>query len=176
MKWEWGPILSLDLATRLGFCEGIPGGVPRYGSFTLPSTGEDIGPFLKAYHEWLIGMLAFGPKLVTYETPILGGNKMNFNTVEKLVGLSNHTQFVCCMKGIEYGSIRVQENKKFFAGHGHAQKPDMMAAARRYGLDPKTTDEADAIGLWAYTVNLRARQYDDRFSLGLAGARPLEAA
>lgn len=176
--WEWGPILSLDLATRIGFCEGIPGGMPRYGSFTLPSTGDDQGPFLSAFHEWLVGMLSFRPKLVTFECPIMagGGARTQFSTVEKLVGLSNHTQFVCHMKGIEYGSITVQANKRFFTGNGAAKKSDMLAAARLYGLNPLTSDEADAIGLWAYTVNMRARQYDDRFSLGLAGARPLEAA
>jgi len=174
--WEWGPIISLDLATRVGVCEGIPGGVPRLSSITLPSTGDDVGEFLCAYHEWLISLLAFRPKLVSFEVPVLGGAKMNVKTVEKLIGLSNHTQFVCRMKGIEYGAIGIQKNKQFLTGNARAQKDDMIAAARRYGMDPKCHDEADAFALWAYTVNLRARQYDDRFSLGLAGARPLVAA
>ena len=135
-------------------------------------------PFLKAYHEWLIGMLSFGPKLVTYEIRDPWRQQDELQYGRKLVGLSNHTQFVCCMKGSSTARSP-SRTTKVFAGHGRAEKSDMIAAARAYGLDPKTSDEADALGLWAFTVNLRARAYDDRFrSASLAPGlswRPREA-
>jgi Holliday junction resolvasome RuvABC endonuclease subunit len=37
--------------------------------------------------------------------------------------------------------------KKFMTGKGNATKEEMIAAAKLRGFDPKTDDEADALGI-----------------------------
>lgn len=164
-------ILTLDLATRTGWCCGSPDESPRYGTKVLPSTGEDIGRFAAAYNEWLLDMIALeNPGLVVFEAPILAG-KTNLTTARKLTGLAWHTEFVCNLRQIRCAEHHLQQVKKFFTGNGRADKDDMVAAARRLGFDPKDDNAADAIGLWCCTVHERAPQHAARFKLGALGGR-----
>lgn len=163
-------ILTLDLATRTGWCCGAPDQAPRYGTKVLPSTGEDIGRFAYAYNEWLLDMITLeDPALVVFEAPVLTG-KTSLTTARKLYGLAWHTEFACSMRQVRCAEHHLQSVKKFFAGSGNATKDDMIAAARRLGFDPKDDNAADAIGLWCCTVHERAPQHAARFKLGALGA------
>lgn len=164
-------ILALDLGTSLGWACGSPEGEPRYGTKVLPSTGEDIGRFAYAYNEWLLDMITLeSPALVVFEAPVLTG-KTSLATARKLYGLAWHTEFACSLRQIRCMEHHLQSVKKFFAGNGRAEKPEMIAAAHRHGWDPKTHDAADALGLWACTVHEKAPQHGKRFALGALGGR-----
>lgn len=163
-------ILALDLGTSLGWACGAPDGEPRYGTKVLPSTGEDIGRFAYAYNEWLLDMLTLeSPGLVVFEAPVLTG-KTSLATARKLYGLAWHTEFLCSIRQVRCMEHHLQSVKKFFSGNGRAEKPEMMAAARRQGWDPKSYDAADALGLWACAVHEKAPQHAGRFQLGALGS------
>jgi len=162
-------ILALDLATRLGWAGGSPDGEPSYGTKVLPATGEDIGRFAQAYNEWLLDMITLeSPALIVFEAPILAG-KTTPATARKLMGLAWHTEFCCRLRDIRCAEHHLQSVKKFFAGHGNADKAAMIAAAQRQGWSPRDDNAADALGLWAATVHERAPRYAERFKLGVLG-------
>lgn len=166
-----GNILTLDLATNLGWTCGKPWEVPRFGHHVLPSTGENIGRFAAAFDDWLTGKLeAERPSLVVFEAPILPVQTTP-STVRKLTGLAWHTEFVCFGRRIECAEGRASSVRKLVVGSGKAKKPDVMHVCRRYGFKVETDDEADSIALWIFTVIKRAPEHAQRFSLGPLGAR-----
>jgi len=53
---------------------------------------------------------------------------------------------------IAESSVHVKTLKKFFAGHGHADKDAMIFAAKSRGFDPINDDEADALAVLAWCL------------------------
>ena len=160
-------LLCLDLATLTGFCHGAgdTGELPTIGSYRLPSTGDDLGRFLRTYRTWLTELLAgVEPELVVYESPVLH-NSTSLITVRKLNGLCGVTELVVGdlnadyrrqgVAEIELAEVSPTSVKKALTGNGRAEKADMIAAARLYGLNPACSDEADAFGVWLYAVRKR---------------------
>lgn len=166
-------ILALDLATKTGWCVGEHDAEPNFGTYALPKTDDDIGRFLVAFEDWLVGMMALeDPELVVFEAPIfLGGRNSNIMTARKLMGLANQTEVVCYRRGVTCREGHLQKVKKFFAGHGRAEKADMIAAARRFGFAVTDDNQADSVGLWCFTVHSRFLDQRHRWSLGQMGAR-----
>ncbi|WP_342163038.1 hypothetical protein [Methylobacterium sp. SD21] len=163
-------ILTLDLATRLGWACGSPDAEPHYGSYRLPSTGNGIGRFGDAYDQWLLDMITLeSPALVVFEAPFVS-NTGNANTARKLMGLCWQTEIACYRRDVqclEHGNNSI---KKTFAGHGFASKGDMIAACQRFGWDPKDDNAADALALWACVVDVKAPRFS-RLRLGPLGGR-----
>lgn len=54
---------------------------------------------------------------------------------------------VCLEKNITCTGFTVQAIKKFMTGKGNATKDEMISATRRFGFNPETDDEADAISI-----------------------------
>lgn len=54
---------------------------------------------------------------------------------------------VCFQQNIPCIGLTVQAIKKFMTGKGNATKEEMISATRRFGFNPKTDDEADAIAV-----------------------------
>lgn len=171
-----GNILSLDLASLLGWASGLPDSRPGFGSHQLPSTGDNVGRYIDAFDQWLQPMLDIeAPALVIYEAPSIF-MKTTPATVEKLVGLATHTQLACHRRGIRARSANPSQVKKFWTGSGKAKKEDMMAAARRCGFKIRDDNEADAVAIWHWaiecfgTAEQKARVQDLRFrgSMGAA--------
>jgi crossover junction endodeoxyribonuclease RuvC len=167
-----GPILSLDLATRIGFCVGAPGAMPVFGEHQLPSTAENIGAFACAYEDWLAARLAADkPELVIFEAPILP-QKTQLMTVRKLTGLAFETERLCTRAHIRCLEGRKSTVNKAFTGSGRASKDDTMAMARQYGFKVRGEDEADAVALWCFACLCYAPTAASNFNFGpLAAAR-----
>ena len=55
---------------------------------------------------------------------------------------------------IPYQGVPVGTIKKHATGKGNASKGEMIAAAREIGLNPETDDEADALALLHYAIDL----------------------
>lgn len=149
--------LALDLATSTGFCIGAAdtGEVPTLGHVRMPSTGPDVGQFLCAWQDWLEPKVReVGPTLVIFEAPILPA-QTQMATTRKLQGMAGVTEMVCHRAGIEVAEVATSQVKKSLTGSGRADKADMIAAARHYGFDPQTSDEADAFGIWLCALRLR---------------------
>lgn len=176
-------LLSLDLATRLGWAFGDAfEGEPVSGSFLLPSTGDDIGAFLKAYHLWLIARVAeFQPDIITMEAPLAATTKTTQTTLLKLWGLCSHTEFVAAFKGLPCRQIAAGEWKKGFVGRAGFGKPKTKAMLATYpvlqachqrGWDVTDDNEADALGQWTYAVRFVCPGREARFDPLARGRTP----
>jgi len=162
-------LLALDLSTNTGFAYGSPAGEPIFGTKKLPSTGDDIGRFSDAFVQWLDDLITLeGFDFMVFESPILSAGKTSAVTARKLMGLAVLTELVAFRRHIPCREGNLMTVKKFFAGSGRASKQDMINAAAKYGWYVRTDDEADALGLWAWSVtrltNVR------RFDMGMLGA------
>lgn len=167
-----GPILALDLATNTGFAFGVPGiKTPRSGRMSLPDRGAQLGTFALAFEDWLGPILDKGaPELVIFEAPILH-RKNALLVVRKLTGLCWSTEVMCKRRGILCREVNNLELKRFFAGHGWAQKYETIDVCRRYGWDPESDDEADALSIWALACFFYGGPAAaSRFALGPLGA------
>ena len=67
-------------------------------------------------------------------------------------GLRGVLLMYCETHGIKYLELANNTLKKHFAGHGFAKKTTMIDVARQFGYNPKTDDEADALGLLHYLL------------------------
>lgn len=166
--------LGLDLATNLGWCLGAGHDVPLFGSVRIPGE-DDIGAFAQFYSRWATAKLeqlkaaheALPPKLrVTerpmciFEAPVLPAGRFNphtqrlekaqtsIATTRKLQGMAWETEKLCRDLGVDCREEFLQTIKKGLSGHGQADKTDMIRAARRAGIEARTSDEADAFGVW----------------------------
>ena len=162
-------ILGLDIATNTGWCMGSGADTPALGSITMPSTGEEIGPFLDFYMRWLEAKLSLLKEaaaaektapLLVFEAPMLPKARWNpqtgrleqaptnITTTRKLQSLAGVTELLAFRAGVTVREEYLQTVKKGLTGNGKADKLDMMRGAKRAGLEPKTFDEADAFGVW----------------------------
>lgn len=165
-------IFALDLATQTGWCAGSGDGHPELGTLNLPRDAE-VGPFVSYYRKWLIMKLGeIQPSMVIFESPILPA-KANYDTLMKLYGLAVETDVVSHDLGIDCTRVMPSSVKLAVGGSGRADKADMMAAARRCGLSPKTYDEADAFGVWMYGLRCYAKQHQEAWDRRLYSARGL---
>lgn len=167
-------LLALDLATNTGACWGAGDDLPRLASERMPSTGDEVGPFLCAFEDW-IRMMVDGvqPRRIVFEAPVLPRAKINkftrkleggvsLITTRKLQGLAGVLEMVAHREGLACHEVQPAEAKKALTGRGGAKKHEMVAACRAYGLDPKTytvdgqpaSDEADAFGVWLHAIRI----------------------
>jgi crossover junction endodeoxyribonuclease RuvC len=125
-------VIGLDLATKTGWAVGDLGLVPALGTYTLPSTGEDIGLFLHTFDEWFAAfILRERPDAAFFEAPILS---QNTKTARKLMCLAGETERICVKNRVPVSDVNISSAKLFFAGHGHADKPMMVEAGHTHGF------------------------------------------
>lgn len=165
-------LLSLDLALKTGYAVGPSDGKPLFGAYRIPHSPEDLGACLQHFGEWLEDSIAVHqPRVVVFEAPIFNAGKTSLATARLLYSLAGVTELICRRARVICREANLMTVKKFWAGTGRADKSQMMEAARRYGFDVKTSDEADALAIWAYAVHLLAPKHAERFALGQVGAR-----
>lgn len=172
-------ILALDLATQTGWCFGETSERPTLGTLRLPSTGDEVGPFLDFFDQWLtMKFKSWDPAVVIFEAPILPGQFGNnsgpmtsIKTTRKLQGLASHLEFVCQRRSLECLETASATAKKA-VGSGKFKKPDVLAACKRCGFDPKSQDEADAFAIWMAGLRELDQNQSGRWdSLLLGGAQ-----
>lgn len=189
-------ILALDLATSTGWCSGAGDQTPAFGAVKMPDTGEEVGPFLDFWERWLTKKIDAvleeagldprerpeSPVYLIFEAPLLPKAKLDRQghlvqaptsvaTTRKLQGLAGVTEMVGFRRGLEVREVFLQTVKKELAGKGRADKADMMRAAKRCGLEVRTTDEADAFGVWLVGVRHYARQHQQAWDTKLWSGR-----
>jgi len=150
----------------------------------MPDTKEEVGPFLDFFYKWFATKLdEYQPKVVTFEAPFLPKARIDEHghlkqaptsmaVTRKLQGLAGVCEMVCFQKGIDVYEVNLGSVKSAMGGQRGAGKPDIMAAAKRCGMDPKNFDEADAFGVWIVTVRHYAKQYQHIWDQRLYGGRP----
>jgi Holliday junction resolvasome RuvABC endonuclease subunit len=151
-------LLALDLATHVGWAFfSERGATPKLGTWYAPKLPDRdrFGPIYSAFEGWLVRMIhTHAPSVIAFEAPILPRSKtfQKARAIRLSYGFAGSTEriaFEWQLRCIECAAASV---KLRLAGHGHAKKPAMVAAAIRHGCDVATEDEADAfgVGLLAY--------------------------
>ena len=151
-------VLTLDLATVVGYATWHPGRKPDYGHHILPKTNEDVGAFLNAYYEWWNELITeFKPDLVAFEAPWVGP-KTHQDVATKLFALAGFTEFLCHRAGYRCVSVNISSWRKHTLGIGGGPRDKMksltMKLMRALGFSPRTDDEADALGILIYIADL----------------------
>jgi len=96
--------------------------------------------------------------VVVIEAPILP-QTTSLATTRKLQGLAGVAEMVCYRRNVPIREVGLSTVKKELSGSGRGGKPDMMAAARRCGLQPSNFDEADALGVWLVSVRFYSKAF-----------------
>jgi hypothetical protein len=174
-----GPgILCLDTATTTGWAFARGHETPLFGTFTLPSCGENYGVFAAEFWRWLAGRIVrHEPRLVVYEKPIhLPTDKLH--TVRRLYSLATVIEMVCFTKGIRVESYGLDEIRTNFVGPLHRKrfpgrdniKRAVIAECRARGWNPNGDDDADALALLDLARVKHMPGYRSRTHLGLGCA------
>jgi hypothetical protein len=153
-----GPtLIFFDIATRLGWCEGVPGQRPVFGSYKM--RGEDSPAKHADMFRFVAGRFqAFKPRWVFFEAPLSRGQA----TARLLFGYCAVVEASSRLCGVEdIREIHVETVRKEFLGKGRPKggsdlKLAVIDECRRLGFDPKNDDEADAIAGWLVTCRIAA--------------------
>lgn len=165
-------LLGLDLASRLsGWCCGAGEGVPEVGAWPFPQVNGDYGLLLTTLEDYLqVAFQRFGVEAVAYEAPILiaRGNGRRYgdklSTLRLLYPMGAFVEWYCKRARVPCFEVSVTDIKKEVTGNSFAPKGDLVAIARKCGLQlpegPGAMDAADAFGAWL----LLLRHYDKAVS------------
>jgi crossover junction endodeoxyribonuclease RuvC len=175
-------ILGLDVATRCGWAYGDGSARPTFGHYEGEKCGDDLGPYFRAFRNWLHGMVtrlkalaeSWGQTLrVIFESPVFpkpflktapGRKPMivqhaSIKDRRRLYGLVSIVELVCGDLGVLCYEEPVQALKQALTGKGNAEKEDMVRAAKKMGCEVQVHDEADAIAAWLIGVRIYHRQH-----------------
>lgn len=146
MSDEPKPFLSLDLGTQMGW--GImTGDTINSGTVSFASRRFEGGGmrFLR-FQKWLDDTLEMLPTLgaVYFEEVHM---HRGTDAAHIYGGLLATMSAWCEVHKIPYQGISVGTIKKHATGKGNAGKPEMIAAAKAKGHNPKDDNEADAIAI-----------------------------
>lgn len=143
-------ILSLDAATKTGFCILKDGKIYESGTMDFSKKrGESNGAMFFRFRNWLSSILdnmCFD--LITYEQAHHRGGA----PTEICINLTGRIQEACAERKIEYAAVHSGTLKKWAAGSGRAEKSVMIEKARTFlDRDPIDDNEADAVLMAFYT-------------------------
>lgn len=177
--------LVLDLSTHTGFAVGDEAGVQDHGSFTLPSTGSDIGTFLSHYRAWLTKAVdAWAPGEIIFEMPILDTG-MSLPILRKLYGLCCMTELIAKDCGIKCGEANLIDIRRHFIGACRAprdvtcttgckrkqcgkckaerrkwMKESIVTMCRKRGFRPADDNDGDALALFSFVMSTRVPNFE----------------
>lgn len=147
-------IIALDLGTKCGWAIR-QGGVTTSGSqpFT-PQRFEGGGMRFLRFKRWLQEIAGTGTVSAIYFEEVR--RHMGVDAAHCYGGFMAHLTAWCEAQDpkIPYQGIPVGTIKKHYTGKGNADKPTMIAQARRRGHAPADDNEADALALLDYVLHL----------------------
>ncbi len=157
-----GGFLVLDLATQLGWAEGIPGEKPAYGTHRLAPEGSEPMAIFGGMIDFLGRRLqAFRYKMVVYEAPLdprFMGPRTNLNTARMLLGLPAIVEGVCYQCGVyNLREASVNDVRDHLLGYRPKKKEGkahVMAHLRSLGYEPQDDNAGDALALWLYSASI----------------------
>lgn len=165
-------VLALDVATTTGWAHGAAGEKPRFGSYTLSSTGDDLGRYAYNFVNWLtIRVRELKPREIVYEAPILP-RQTTITTLRKLYSLATLVEMVALLEAVDCSEMTAGDWRKSFLGPQYPHKGDRDAfkaaaikVARMHGWNPNNSDEADALGIWHVVTCDRNQAYSARHAV-----------
>lgn len=157
-----GPFLALDIASRCGVAEGLPGERPRLFSVDFKKSADDeMEDICSRGVLWIAERLKVDhPALVIVEAPIpaaaMNGNT-NANTTALAFGLLGAIAGCIRCKGIPVRRANIQRVRKHFIGRGNLPgdeaKRRVAQQCRALGWDAPNHDAADAAAVWSWACS-----------------------
>ena len=147
------PVLCLDLARRTGWCVGVPGGRPRYG--TVEFRGKSHGVVYAALHAWLEEAIRrHAPAEIVAEAPLDPGRHLSDDAARLAFGMAAHVQLIALDHGVPLREEEVCATRERVLGRrafpkGTA-KSAVLAWCRAQGFAPHDDNAADAIVLFKH--------------------------
>lgn len=145
-------ILALDLARQTGWAVGVPRGQPTYGTFKLDAARDETR-FLQVVRRVRDLISAHGVTEVVFEQPFIG-TRMAQSALMPLFGYRASAMIAAENAGLPISSVTPSTWRKHFVGTGGGKRAEVKAGVldkcRWRGWNPRTEDEADALGLWDY--------------------------
>lgn len=166
-------ILALDLGTHTGIARGRPGAPPNeiaLSTLDMPGGGgDDVGTFAAVFMQQMKAEIEREPlDLVIFEAPYINRGAARPNVIRRTYGMPFIVEGMAHRRGIQCAEVAVATLKKEFAGHGHAEKSDMIAMAHRRGFRALDEHQADAAAAWYHAVAVlhpeHLQQYDPDFA------------
>lgn len=165
-------IIGLDLATKVGWCTGIPGACPRSGSFRLKAPSDDPAAALVALSRWLEKeIVADPPALVVKEAMLplqaFRDKKNSSANVVLQTKLHGAVEQICWRVRIPCISVAVSTIRKHLLGRSNmgdsaATKAAVFARCQLLGHIPRGApyddDQGDAVAAWEYACAHHARR------------------
>lgn len=153
-------ILTLDLATATGWAFWKPGmAQPRHGVWRMPSTGEDIGRFIDAFHRLFEDFCTLErPAYIGFEAPVgYSVNMTNPATTTKLYGLATHVEWMIYrLKGPSAFQTNISQVRKHFCGRvirpSDAMKRLVYDTCGEFQWFPHDDNAADALSMLHYSA------------------------
>jgi hypothetical protein len=152
-------ILALDIASRVGWCEGPLNGQPLfYGSERLAPEGAGDAAIFAGMLQFLGRRLAaFKPRIIVYEAPLDPRivKKTTRATLRRLNGLPAVAEAIAYRMGVyDIREIETGDLKLYWHGKRNLPrqivKPMTIRKMRALGYDVNDEDAADAIAVHRY--------------------------
>lgn len=149
-------ILALDIGTKMGWALACPG-MPYIYSGTedfKPSRWEGGGMRFMKFKSWLTDVKQSADKgldMVVYEEV---RRHMSTDAAHAYGGFLGMLTAWCEHHDIAYTSVPVGTIKKHATGRGNANKEAMIDAMKAKGHNPCDDNEADALALMHYALEL----------------------
>lgn len=140
-------ILAIDPATQLGWAFRNAKGTIKHGTESFHNNQWDgAGVRYLKFNAWLEDQPR--PELIVYEE--VHGHTGTFAS-HIYGGWVSTLQSFGERYEIPYTSVGVRTVKKFWTGHGNANKSEMIRACRERGFNPQDDNAADALAIlhWA---------------------------
>ncbi|MEW5421923.1 hypothetical protein [Amorphus sp. 3PC139-8] len=156
-------ILFLDLATRMGWCEGKPGGAPKWGAEFFAEEGSDNPAVFAGAFRWVVKRLEASPRprTIVYEAPLDPrhmGQRTTRATGLRLIGLPACVEAAAyLMRLYDVQEARADDIRRFVLGRRAKKaeaKPLVIRAVTNLGFPTNDPDAADAIAGWLYACHL----------------------
>ena len=143
------PVLTLDLARSTGWCVGVPGTHPEYGTIAL--RGQSQGRLYSDLTRWIYGLLRqHQPAEIVLEAPL--GNAGGSSTTRLAYGLAAHLHLLAHEHGIPIREEPVWRTRREVLGRSDfpagTAKSEVIAWCRSQGFAPSDDNAADAILLF----------------------------
>jgi hypothetical protein len=157
-------LLSLDIATVTGVCEGLVGEPPRFETLRFAADGEDHEEAFCRALRWIAGRLDRDPRpdavlvearinpgaFIGKYNPAKGKVDMTTNpdTTIRLIGLWANIAAAALVRGILYRRVDVRTARREFLGDGGLKRDEAKRRAfemcKLLGWSPSNRDEGDA--------------------------------
>jgi hypothetical protein len=148
-----GPILTLDLAKKLGWCAGVPGQTPRFGTVQL--RGSCHGEVYAALGNWLEdARQVHAPATIIFEAPLVSGQHLGMNAARLAFGMVGQVELFCWDNSITCLEEHVGRTRKAVMGRGSFPKGKAKEEVARWladrGYRPGDDNAADALLLFLH--------------------------